>query len=112
MRDKIIAACATGDVEALRPLLGTGDDATQLTLGRTRATRSPSCAAPRATRAGEENVAILEEVMPGRLRPSRRRHAAGHLCVAVFLRRAPRFADPAEEQVELFRLVTAGDYQE
>ena len=33
MRDLIIEAAKSGDIEKLRPLIDTGDDATQLSLG-------------------------------------------------------------------------------
>ena len=33
MHDLIVEACKTGDIEKLRPLLDTGEDGTQLSLG-------------------------------------------------------------------------------
>ena len=63
MRDKIIAACATGDVEALRPLLGTGDKATQLTLGEAKGDPIDYLRSLSGDKGGQEILAILQEIM-------------------------------------------------
>jgi len=111
MRELIMAACKTGDVEALRALLSTGANATQLSLSAVDGDPIEHLKSLSGDDQGHEILAILYEVL-----------AAGfvHLDVGADdeIYAWPYFmAIPIDEltppqRVELFKLVTAGDYEE
>ena len=62
-RQMIIDACKTGDLEKIRPLLDTGDDATQLSLGGIDGDPITFLRDLSGDKEGQEILAILEEVM-------------------------------------------------
>lgn len=111
MREMIMAACKAGDVEALRALLSTGANATQLSLAAVEGDPIAHLKSLSGDDQGHEILAILYEVL-----------AAGfvHLDVGTDdeIYAWPYFmAIPIDEltppqRVELFKLVTAGDYEE
>ncbi len=111
MRQLIIEAAKTGDIEALRPLLGTGDSGTQLSLGGVEGDPVAFLRELSGDKEGQEILAILEEVLN-----------AGYVHVDVG---TPNelyvwpyfFAIPLDkldprQRVELFKIVTAGDYED
>jgi hypothetical protein len=111
MRDLIREATLTGDPEALRPLLGLGEGATQLSLGSTPDDPIAFLRDLSGDGEGQEILAILYEVLDT---------GYVHLDVGT-----PEelyvwpyfFAVPLEtldprQRVELFKLVTAGDYDD
>ena len=62
-REMIIDACKTGDLEKLRPLLDTGDDGTQLSLGGIDGDPIAFLRDLSGDKEGQEILAILEEVL-------------------------------------------------
>lgn len=111
MRERIMEACKAGDVEALRALLSTGANATQLSLAAVEGDPIDHLKSLSGDEEGHEILAILYEVL-----------AAGfvHLDIGTDdeIYAWPYFvAIPIEtltppQRVELFKLVTAGDYEE
>lgn len=111
MRELVIEACKTGDIEKLRPLLGTGDGATQLSLGGVDGDPIAHLKGLAGDEEGQEILAILEEVL-----------SAGYvhldagtpeeLYVWPYFFAVPLDKLTAPQRVELFKIVTAGDYEE
>ncbi len=111
LREKIIAACKAGDLEALRPLLGTGQDATQLSFGAIEGDPLDFLRQASGDEQGYEILAILEEVLD-----------AGYvhldagtpqeLYVWPYFFAMPLESLTPPQKVELFKLITAGDFEE
>lgn len=111
IRELIMAACKAGDVEALRAFLSTGANATQLSLSAVEGDPIEHLKSLSGDDQGHEILAILYEVL-----------AAGfvHLDIGTDneIYAWPYFlAIPIDDltppqRVELFKLVTAGDYEE
>lgn len=111
MRQLIIEACRSGDIERLRPLLGTGDNVTQLSFGGPESDPIGFLREVSGDDEGQEILAILLEVME-----------AGYvhldagepyeLYVWPYFFAVPLDRLDARQRVELFTLVTAGDYKE
>ncbi len=111
MRELILEACAEGDIEALRPLIGTGANITQLSLGGLEGDPVDFLRDISGDGEGHEILAILQEVLE-----------AGFVHLDVGTPRElyvwPYFfayplhkLDP-KQRVALFRIVTAGDYED
>jgi len=111
MRELVVEAAKSGDIEALRPLIGTGSDITQLSLGGIEGDPIEFLKELSGDKDGQEILAILEEVLN-----------AGYVHLDVG---KPEelyvwpyfFAVPLErldprQRVELFKIVTAGDYED
>ncbi|WP_163271593.1 cytoplasmic protein [Chelativorans alearense] len=111
MRNLIIKAARSGDPEKLRPLLGTGPERTQISLGGIEGDPIDFLREVSGDEEGQEILAILIEVMKAGFAlldagTDRERYVWPYF-----------FALPLEEltpaqRVELFTLVTAGDYEE
>ena len=111
MHDLIIEACKTGDIENLRPLLGVGDDMTQLSLGDEDADPIDFLKTLSGDPDGQEILAIMEEVL-----------SAGYvhldagtpeeLYVWPYFFGIPLERLTSPQRVELFKIVTAGDYED
>jgi hypothetical protein len=111
MREMIIEACKSGDPEKLRPLIGTGDTATQLSLGRLEEDPIKFLHELSGDDGGQEILAILLEVMQMdyvHLNPG----TPSELYVWPYFFAVPLDSLTAPQQVQLFTLVTAGDYQD
>jgi hypothetical protein len=110
-RQMIIDACKTGDLEKIRPLLDTGDDGTQLSLGGVEGDPITFLRDLSGDKEGQEILAILEEVM-----------SAGYvhmdagtqndMYVWPYFFAVPLDRLTAPQRVELFKIVTAGDYED
>ena len=111
MRGLLMEAAKSGEIEKLRPLLGTGDDMTQLSLAGIDGDPIEYLKGLAGDEDGQEILAILEEVL-----------SAGYVHLDVG---TPEelyvwpyfFAIPIDkltgpQRVELFKIVTAGDYEE
>jgi hypothetical protein len=111
LRELLIEVCKSGDIEKLRPLLGTGDEMTQLSLAGMEGDPIDFLKSLAGDEDGQEILAILEEVL-----------SAGYVHLDVG---TPEelyvwpyfFAVPIDkltgpQRVELFKIVTAGDYEE
>ncbi len=111
LREKIVAACKAGDVEALRPLLETGDGGTTLSLGGVDGDAIDFLKSLSGDGEGHEILAILEEVLEAgyvHLEPG----TDGEIYVWPYFFALPLESLSAPQRVELFRLVTAGDYED
>lgn len=109
MRELIIEACRAGDIEALRPLIGSGESATLVAGGEV----DPIDFLKEISGDGEghEILAILQEVLE-----------AGYVHLDVgepeevylwpYFFAVPLESLDAPQRVELFKLVTAGDYED
>ncbi|WP_292224777.1 hypothetical protein [Mesorhizobium sp.] len=111
MHGLIIEACRTGDIEKLRPLIGQGDSMTQLSLGDIDGDPITFLKGLSGDGDGQEILAILEEVL-----------SAGYvhvdtgtpqeLYVWPYFFALPLDKLDARQRVELFKLVTASDYDD
>ena len=112
MHELIIEAAKSGDIEKLRPLIGTGDDATQLSLGGIEG----------------DPIEFLQGTVGRQGRPGNPRHPGGGAqrrlsFISTPARRTSstsgRISSPSRstsstprQRVELFKIVTAGDYED
>ena len=111
MRELILAACRKGDLEALRPLLGMGDDATQLSLGEGGEDPIEFLRGISGDESGQEILAILLEILDAGY-VHLEAGTPNELYVWPYFFAAPLEKLSAEQRVELFKIVTAGDYEE
>jgi hypothetical protein len=111
MHDLIVEACKSGDIEKLRPLIGTGDSMTQLSLTDIDGDAIAFLKGLSGDPEGQEILAILEEVLD-----------AGYVHVDVgkpeelyvwpYFFALPLDKLDAKQRVELFKIVTAGDFDD
>ncbi|QKD04654.1 hypothetical protein EB235_26805 [Mesorhizobium loti R88b] len=111
MHDLIIEACKSGDIEKLRPLIGKGDSMTQLSLTDIDGDAITFLKGLSGDPDGQEILAILEEVL-----------SAGYvhvdagtpqeLYVWPYFFALPLDKLDAKQRVELFKIVTAGDFDD
>ena len=111
MHDALVAACKSGNIEKLRPLLSQGGDATQLTLGQMDEDPIKFLHDQAGDQGGQEILAIMEEILD-----------AGYvhldagkpqeLYVWPYFFALPLDKLTAPQRVELFRIITAGDYED
>jgi hypothetical protein len=111
MRSLIMEACLTGDIEKLRPLISVGDNATQLSFGVVEGDPVDFLRNLSGDDQGQEILAILYEIM-----------AAGYVVldrgepsevyVWPYFFAVPLDSLDSRQRVELFKIVTAGDYQD
>jgi hypothetical protein len=111
MRELILEACLSGDIERLRPLIGSGETATHLSLGGFEGDPIEFLKELSGDGEGHEILAILAEVLE-----------AGYVHLDVgtpaemyvwpYFFAVPLDALTPPQRVELFRLVTAGDYED
>jgi hypothetical protein len=104
-------ACLTGDIEKLRPLISVGDNATQLSFGVVEGDPVDFLRNLSGDDQGQEILAILYEIM-----------AAGYVVldrgepsevyVWPYFFAVPLDSLDSRQRVELFKIVTAGDYQD
>ncbi|UCI32758.1 hypothetical protein [Mesorhizobium sp. B4-1-4] len=111
MHDLIIEACKSGDIEMLRPMIGKGDSMTQLSLTDIDGDAVAFLKGLSGDPDGQEILAILEEVL-----------SAGYvhvdagtpqeLYVWPYFFALPLDKLDAKQRVELFKIVTAGDFDD
>ena len=111
MHGLLIEACKSGDIEKLRPLIGQGDSMTQLSLGDIDGDPITFLKGLSGDGDGQEILAILEEVL-----------SAGYvhvdagtpqeLYVWPYFFALPLDKLEPRQRVELFKLVTASDYDD
>ncbi len=110
-REKIVAACKAGDIEALRPLIATGEEGTTLSFGGVDGDPIQFLKELSGDGEGHEILAILEEVLEAgyvHLEPG----TDGEMYVWPYFFAVPLEQLTGAQRVELFRLVTAGDYED
>lgn len=111
MRDLIVEACLSGDIERLRPLVGSGDSATQLSFGATSGDPIAFLRELSGDEEGHEILAILYEVLTagyvklGEGTPE-------EMYVWPYFFAVPLGELTPRQRVELFKIVTAGDYED
>ncbi|MEN0002277.1 MAG: hypothetical protein AAF940_15470, partial [Pseudomonadota bacterium] len=111
MRELIIEAAKAGDAEKLRPLIGSGADTTRLSFGDIEEDPISYLRSISGDQQGHEILAILQEVLE-----------AGYvhldagtdteLYVWPYFFALPLEQLTPVQRVELFKLVTAGDYED
>lgn len=111
MRELILEASYTGDVEALRPLIGTGAAITQLSLGGIEGDPVNFLREISGDGEGHEILAILQEVLEaGYVHMDAGTPHEIYVWPYFFAYPLDRLDD--QQRVELFRIVTAGDYED
>ncbi len=111
MRELIIEACKTGDIEALRPLIGVGADITQLAFGGIEDDPINYLRQLSGDEGGQEILAILLEIMEsGFVKVSE--GDTGDMYVWPYFFAVPIESLNPQQRVELFKVVTAGDYED
>lgn len=111
MRESIMRAARDADFEALRPLLGTGTNSTQLTFGELDGDPVEYIRSLSGDPEGHEILAILLEVLeagyaifdPG---------TSNEIYVWPYFTATSLDELTPKQRVELFKLVTSGDYEE
>ncbi|TWG94671.1 hypothetical protein L598_003500000120 [Mesorhizobium sp. J18] len=111
MHELIVEACRSGDVEKLRPLLGTGDDGTQISLGGLEGDPIDFLRELSGDDEGQEILAILLEVLEAGF-VHLNQGDPSEIYVWPYFFALPLDKLDARQRVELFTLVTAGDYQD
>ncbi|MBB3235265.1 hypothetical protein [Phyllobacterium endophyticum] len=111
MRELILTAAKSGSIEALRPLIGSGDDITMLSLTDIEGDPLAYLKSLAGDPDGQEILAILVDVLE-----SGYVHidagTADELYVWPYFFAYPLDKLDAKQKVELFQIVTAGDYDE
>lgn len=111
MRELILTAAKSGSIEALRPLIGSGDDVTMLSLTDIDGDPLAFLKSLAGDEEGQEILAILVDVLE-----SGYVHldagTADELYVWPYFFAYPLDKLDAKQKVELFQIVTAGDYDE
>ncbi len=111
MRALIMEACASGDIERLRPLLSGGENGTQLSFGQVSGDPIEHLRGLSGDDKGHEILAILYEVLAaGYVRLDEGEPGEMYVWPYFFAVPLEDLSDP--QRVELFKLVTAGDYED
>ncbi|MBS9719952.1 hypothetical protein JYU29_04530 [Tianweitania sp. BSSL-BM11] len=111
MHQLIVEACKSGDLEKLRPLIGTGDSQTQLTLGEIDGDPIDFIRQLAGDDQGQEILAILEEILEaGYVHLDAGTPEELYVWPYFFALPLDKLTPP--QRVELFRIVTAGDFEE
>jgi hypothetical protein len=111
MHDLIVEAAKSGDIEKLRPLIGSGETMTQLSLTDIDGDAITFLKSLSGDTEGQEILAIMEEV----LNAGFVHLDAGtpqELYVWPYFFALPLDKLDARQRVELFKIVTAGDYDD
>jgi hypothetical protein len=111
MRELIMEACRSGDPERLRPLIGLGDGATQLSFGEVGDDPIAFLREISGDEAGQEIMAILLEILDAgyvHLSPG----TPSEIYVFPYFYAVPLEALTPPQRVELFKIVTAGDVED
>ena len=111
MHDRLVEAAKSGDIEKLRPLIGLGEDVTQLSLGGVDGDPIAFLKGLSGDPEGQEILAIMEEVLNAgfvHLEPG----TPNELYVWPYFFGIPLDKLDPRQRVELFKIVTAGDYED
>jgi len=111
MRELIMQAAKSGDIEALRVLIGTGTDITQLSLGGIEGDPIEFLKELSGDKEGHEILAILEEVLDaGYVHLDAGKPEELYVWPYFFAIPLEKLTPP--QRVEMFKIVTAGDYED
>ena len=108
MRTALVEAAASGDIEKLRPLLGTGDDATQVSVGDTPDDPIAALKSLSGDKEGREVLAILLDIISTAAAHTDKGTPQEAYVWPYFAEKNLDTLSPPE-MVELYRIVTAGD---
>lgn len=111
MHGLLVEAAKTGDVERLRALISGGEEPTQLSLGTVEGDIIDYLRGSSGDGEGYELLAILEEVLStgyARLQPGK----SDEVYVWPYFFAVPLDRLDARQKVELFKIVTSGDFEE
>ena len=111
MRDLILEAAKSGDAEKLRPYIGYGDDVTMLSLGGFDEDPVAFLKSLSGDPEGQEILAIMSEILEAplvRLHPG----TEEEVFVWPYFYSYPLEKLTAAQRVQLFRIITYGDYEE
>lgn len=111
MRELIMEACITGDLEALRPLIGTGANITQLAFGGVEEDPIDYLRQLSGDEGGQEILAILLELLEAGY-VHIKEDSAQELYVWPYFFAVPIEKLDERQRVELFKVVTAGDFED
>jgi hypothetical protein len=111
MHRLILEACRSGDIERLRPLIGPGDSGTQLSFGGGVDDPIAFLKELSGDEEGHEILAILLEVLSAGY-VHLELGTSSELYVWPYFFAVPLDRLTGPQRVELFTLVTAGDYEE
>lgn len=110
-RNGLLEAAKSGDVEKLRPFLGSGDEQTQLSLGGIDGDPIQFLKEASGDEQGQEILAILEEVLSAGY-VHMEAGTPNELYVWPYFFAFPIDKLTPPQRVELFKIVTAGDYED
>jgi len=111
MHELILEAAISGDIEKLRPFIGYGDDITMLSLGGIEEDPIAFLKSLSGDPKGHEVMAILAEILESgfvRMDPG----TDHELFLWPYFFTYPLDKLTPEQRVELFRIVTYGDYED
>lgn len=111
MRDRLVEAARTGDVEKLRPYLGLGNDTVQLSFGEVEGDPIAFLKGLSGDPEGQEILAILEEVLNAGF-VHLDAGTPDEIYVWPYFFGLPLDKLDPRQRVELFKIVTAGDYED
>ncbi len=111
LRQRILDAAASGEPEALRPWLSTGEEATQLSFGEAPEDPIEFLIGLSGDMQGQEILAILYEVLDSGY-VVLDQGTPNELYVWPYFYAVALEDLTPQQRVELFKLVTAGDYEE
>ena len=111
MRELIMEACLSGNIERLRPLINGGEDGTQFSFGEGAGDPIQFLRGVSGDDEGHEILAILYEVLAaGYVKLDE--EGVGEMYVWPYFFAVPLDKLDGRQRVELFKLVTAGDYED
>lgn len=111
MRELILKAARSGDVEKLRPYLGYGEDVTMLSLGGFDEDPIEFLKSLSGDKEGHEILAIMSEILEAPL-VKIEEQAGNAVYVWPYYYSYPFDKLTPEQRVRLFRIITYGDYEE
>ncbi|MEW9837596.1 hypothetical protein [Mesorhizobium marinum] len=111
MHRLLVEAAKSGDIEKLRPLLGTGSDAPQLSFGEFEGDPIEFLKAASGDPEGQEILAILEEVLAAGF-VHLEAGTPNDIYVWPYFFGIPLDRLDAKQRVELFKIITAGDLED
>jgi hypothetical protein len=111
MHDLIVEAAKSGEIEKLRPLIGLGDDMTQLSFGDIEGDPIAFLKGLSGDSEGQEILAIMEEVLNAGF-VHLEAGTPNEIYVWPYFFGIPLDKLDPRQKVELFKIVTAGDLED
>lgn len=111
MRELLLEAAKTGDIEKLRPLIGIGAEATQLSVAEIEGDAIEYLKGQAGDADGQEILAIMLDILEAKFVHSDIGTTEELYVWPYFVERQLDQLTPPEK-VDLFRIVTAGDYED